>query len=332
MPTSLRFLIAENFFGSDFGLRFGDFLEAARVHDAERSTQVKAPADRLRPPPRRVKVGGQWLPKPPPPVKKKIPWRQVESPAPAAGKEKSAKVFKKKEKKKKKKKKQKDQSVRTPFANLEGHIDGSEEWKLKDCKIEKWNCEDRAKRLNKKVVLFGFRVQCPFCFRLPPSPIREKQLAAFRKTSREEFERQRAPKKQLASATAASSSACPRVTVQKNAFLKKFKQKRKCQEKQAMAVEPSAPQTEGEMVKETDKDRQLEDIDAMASKQQTTKDNLTELIQSLQPALHTGTEEAQTRVKALTQQAEKALTNAEESLARPKRLRNLVEAKRTSGV
>ncbi|CAK0865452.1 unnamed protein product, partial [Prorocentrum cordatum] len=182
-----------------------------------------------------------------------------------------------------------------------GHIDGSQEWKLKNCQMQKCNCEDCAKKLNKKVVLFGFRVQCPFCRRLPPSPIREKQMAAIRKTNREELERQRAPKKQLASATAARFSTCP----------KKIKQKRKrSQGKQAMG--------------ETEKDRQLEHIDAMASKQQTTEGNLTELIGSLQPALHTGTEEAQNRVKALIQQAEKALTNAEESLVRLKRLRNLV--------
>eukprot|EP00959_Pyramimonas_sp_CCMP1952_P262489 5488493-Pyramimonas_sp.AAC.1 len=78
------------------------------------------------------------------------------------------------------------------------------------------------------------------------------------------------------------------------------------------------------MVKE---DRQLGDIDAMASQQQTTKDNLSDLIESLQPALHTGTEEAQSRVKALIQQAEKTLTNTEESLVRLERLRSLAVAK-----
>ncbi|CAK0820577.1 unnamed protein product [Prorocentrum cordatum] len=277
---------------------------------AQRSTQEKAPADRWRSPPRRVKVGGQWLPKPPQPAKIRIPWRRVESSAPAADNVKSAKVFEKKAKKRK----QKDQSARNPFANLKGHIDGSQKWKLKDCQLQKWKCEDCAKRLKKKVVLFGFRVQCPFCRRLPPSPIREKQMAAIRKINREEFERQRALRKQLASATAASPSTCPKVTVQrarkKNAFLKKIKQKRKhIQGKQAMGVKPSVPQAEGVMVKKTEKDRQLEDIDAMASQQQTTKDNLSELIESLQPALHKGTEEAQSSVKALTQQAEKTLTN-----------------------
>eukprot|EP00959_Pyramimonas_sp_CCMP1952_P266436 5570140-Pyramimonas_sp.AAC.1 len=86
--------------------------------------QDKAPADRLRAPPRRIRVGGQWLPKPPPPVRKKIPWRQVESSKPAADKKEGAKLLKKKKKeKKKKKKKLKDQSLRTPFANVKGQID-----------------------------------------------------------------------------------------------------------------------------------------------------------------------------------------------------------------
>ncbi|CAK0892168.1 unnamed protein product [Prorocentrum cordatum] len=293
---------------------------------SQRSMQDKAPADHLRTPPRRIRVGGQWLPKPPPPVRKKIPWRQVESPTPAADKKKGAKVLKKmKEKKtKKKKKKLKDQSVRTPFANLKGQIDGSHEWKLKDAKIEKWNCEDCAKRLNKRVVLFGFRVQCPSCFRPPPSPTREKQMAAIRKANREEFERSKPPKKQLVSATAASSRTCPKVTARKNSFLKKFKLKRKFQGKQATVMEPSEP-TEQELLNVADKGSQLEHIDAIASKQQTTKENLQELIQSLQPALHTGTEEARHMVKALIQQAEKSLSSAEESLVRLRRLRTLAE-------
>ncbi|CAK0870222.1 unnamed protein product, partial [Prorocentrum cordatum] len=289
------------------------------------SMQDKAPADRLRTPPRRIRVGGQWLPKPPPPVRKKIPWRQVESSKPAADKKEGAKLLKKKKEKKKKKKKLKDQSLRTPFANLKGQIDGSQEWKLKDAKIEKWNCEDCAERLNKRVVLFGFRVQCPFCFRPPPSPIREKQTAAIRKANREEFERSKPPKKQLASATAASSSTCPKVTVRKHSCLKKFKQKRKFLGKQATAMELSEP-TEEELLNTANKGSQLEHIDAMASKQQATKDNLQELIQSPQPALHTGTEEARHRVKALIQQAEKSLSSAEESLARLRRLRTLAEA------
>ncbi|CAK0871136.1 unnamed protein product, partial [Prorocentrum cordatum] len=199
-----------------------------------------------------------------------------------------------------------------------GHIDGSHEWKLKDAKIEKWNCEDCSKRLNMRVVLLGFRVQCPFCFR-------EKQMAAIRKANREEFERSKPPKKQLVSATAAISSTCPKVTVRKNSFLKKFKLKRKFQGKQATVMEPSEP-TEEELLNVADKGSQLEHIDAMASKQQTTKENLQELIQSLQPALRTGTEEARHRVKALIQQAEKSLSSAEESLVRLRRLRALVEA------
>ena len=273
---------------------------------AMQGVQKSKPAALLRSPPWRVKVGSQWLPKPPPPVVKRIPWRHVESSASATGQKQG---LVKKKNKKKKKRRNRDQSRRNLFANLKGQFDETQEWKLKGCNLPKWTCEGCAAELKKKAVLFGFRMRCPFCRAQPPPTTRRMQEKAIRNYNKKEFERQSALRKQLAATQTASSSTSARTLVvrtRKITFLNKIQKKNGLQRTNVA---------------------RMEDINARIHKLEKNRDNLSELIDSLSASRQRRSEEAQSRVLTLIQQSEQAKHTAEEDLVRLMRLKQLVSTK-----
>ena len=134
----------------------------------------RIPMSSWRSPPRRVRVGDQWLPKPPSPRRPLRPWVKAKAQPRAVERHLSAKAMAKEKELATDSKRRKRVK-----ASTHKHLTGNQnpEQAPSGQRVPKWRCMPCSDLLQKKVVNFGFRSSCPFCHRPAPPDILEAQKA-----------------------------------------------------------------------------------------------------------------------------------------------------------